>query len=1382
MGMDRNKLGRYHRNSGQSKSTLDSVAVVTIEVDILQFLQMCSVGSPNQQATKHQQAIAVTFKIDGIRSTALRATHSKHCWTLHPPQDTTNSTPLALAQFAQPPVKEPQGSTSLTKIQPIHFQSDSDGGMMSVYALGEHIDASGWAFTAQRSGCTISLRQGFRCRKLFQGGLLHGRCFEWYIVKDSNPFRHNHHKFVMHELTSDPATGILMRSSHKWYGCGKSAPQQMWDSMFKCEKGGNHPPGTKNGVRYCGFNDDAVKLAIDAADRADICLQDTAENHRVFGSKMRGDKSNTLSGRSMRALAQHANGMFLALLDSICPTSRDVALDSLRNSASWQELFEGSNGSEVNIKHPHFQGMADAHFHAPCKESKQAILSLFAPYYKDKLTMSLFDVDKNEVHAAKLHAAEGHAGVQIERMKHSRFSMDPQKFSFLHQWTRSKYAVTGGDAGTDDHIRNDIRLRLYKMYKKHALIEMPDKKPASMSKFYEEMGDGFCDQHSESCCCGQCIEGWTHISMMKEFVLDSSNGLDDFEAKAKRVSEIKKFLDYDFRWKHLQDSSTISTHCCNHALASPDACFNNVCDHDHENTCTECNMWAVLVAQIRAELSERVQEVGGLAGERPLTQECMEALNQKIMDLECRLLHVDLLDNEYHRYVSHIVRKHRSSRAQLLKLAEQGEREMFLTMDYKCKPLSRKNREGQGESFGKRGRSLAGIAAAFTVPHDWAGPLPKDTEREGDLIIVHVRVCADDADQSVWHSLQTFTTAILHVKAAYPWIESANLYTDGAVNFKSLLFLLSLPALYKRTGVRIKSHILPEAGDGKDRCDRDFAGVNKLFESWVKVDGRVMVTADDICDALEAGVNPGVINCALEIQRDAAKEKLWAGEVDTAKFSQMVGKKKEDLFYTEVVWEKKCDNDGVVDWCFSGLRFHAYHSMGSGKFLSCKDIDAIWGESRPTIASYKPHITRGTTLAEAAPAKELKIEHHREHKKRIKDGAQAKKEAMRLAKELTAQEEGARLAARRTSKRCYSCSRPFLRDFYLSAHEAHCQGQADTATERQQCAHTAFEFDILRGQAHSLSSNSTVLMPLDQVCTLHKTWEPHIPWKCSEPHIPFAIACVVDDMVDTIVYQSADHQAELARGWACREANVRPSHRFGPDVVQQLRWCFDRKPRMSPHHIEKHLKSHFGKYAGPKKCLRQTQIAGWITSEVGRRKKANVCKLVDAVSVAAVEVVSNAQDKATDSLVSLSYVDVSCSRGWSFSDALQRPLESELAATKAHEQELATRGEVVEVINKRKRHRCWEYECRWSGLGADSTTWQAASSLDDPVSMALIEHHEGKMRTQKTAPSIDGLMYAQCCNTLVPAELYDQSKRKCIPYDNAECIARRMSGKRSRHA
>ena len=323
-------------------------------------------------------------------------------------------------------------------------------------------------------------------------------------------------------------------------------------------------------------------------------------------------------------------------------------------------------------------------------------------------------------------------------------------------------------------------------------------------------------------------------------------------------------------------------------------------------------------------------------------------LKQKIIrledDLECKLAHIKLLDDEYHRYVAHIVRKHRSSKAQMLKVSNLEENEAYLTIDYKAKPLSRQNRESQGESFGKKGLSLSGLAAVFKIPEGFQGPLPKDTEREGDVLVAHVRVCCDDSDQSCWHSAQVLATALLLLRAQYPWLQFGNLYSDGATNFKSLLFTLMLPDLYLRTGFRITSHILPEAGDGKDRCDREFAGVNRLFDSWVKADRRVMMTANDICAALEAGKTSGVINCALQTQRNKDEEKVWKDALDTSAFARIAGKRKEDMFYTEIVWQQ---HDTNHHWESTGMRFFAYHLMGSGKFLTNEQLQQVHPRPRP---------------------------------------------------------------------------------------------------------------------------------------------------------------------------------------------------------------------------------------------------------------------------------------------------------------------------------------------------------------------------------------------------------------------------------------------------
>ena len=77
---------------------------------------------------------------------------------------------------------------------------------MSVHALGESIFESGWTFKGQRSSYEITLRRGFRCRKIFTSGSSHAnaalmnRLFEWYIVKDTDPRNLGQPKFVLHEL------------------------------------------------------------------------------------------------------------------------------------------------------------------------------------------------------------------------------------------------------------------------------------------------------------------------------------------------------------------------------------------------------------------------------------------------------------------------------------------------------------------------------------------------------------------------------------------------------------------------------------------------------------------------------------------------------------------------------------------------------------------------------------------------------------------------------------------------------------------------------------------------------------------------------------------------------------------------------------------------------------------------------------------------------------------------------------------------------------------------------------------------------------------------------------------------------------------------------
>lgn len=251
---------------------------------------------------------------------------------------------------------------------------------------------------------------------------------------------------------------------------------------------------------------------------------DLSCNERAFGEKVGiSDYSKSVYA----ALVSSASSCFKATMLAICPTNPQAAFNALKNSLSFQKEWMPQGNPDQLLESTLVQGLVEAHHNAETKQSKLAILSLFAPYYEYRAIGHLFSVDHNDVHKARLYAAEGLAGVQLERLKHRRFKMDPQKFSFLHQWTKSTCACQDGDAGQGGTLqRLDIRLRLYQAYVKHARDE--GVLPASQSHFYEVMGDGFEDQNSENCCCMQCIEGWNHLALVKDSIHDLSNGLKNF--------------------------------------------------------------------------------------------------------------------------------------------------------------------------------------------------------------------------------------------------------------------------------------------------------------------------------------------------------------------------------------------------------------------------------------------------------------------------------------------------------------------------------------------------------------------------------------------------------------------------------------------------------------------------------------------------------------------------------------------------------------------------------------------------------------------------------------------------------------------------------------
>jgi hypothetical protein len=112
--INKDKLGRYHRNCDQKNCTLESTAVINVESDIIRFV----VHSSKQCAQQQPCAIAVS-------------TSSKH-------------------------------SIVPTRITPLYLHSISGGGIASIHALGEAVDRPEWVLKTQRADKILPIRRGMQ--------------------------------------------------------------------------------------------------------------------------------------------------------------------------------------------------------------------------------------------------------------------------------------------------------------------------------------------------------------------------------------------------------------------------------------------------------------------------------------------------------------------------------------------------------------------------------------------------------------------------------------------------------------------------------------------------------------------------------------------------------------------------------------------------------------------------------------------------------------------------------------------------------------------------------------------------------------------------------------------------------------------------------------------------------------------------------------------------------------------------------------------------------------------------------------------------------------------------------------------------------------------
>lgn len=981
---------------------------------------------------------------------------------------------------------------------PIHVLKDGSAGFNMVCSLGslrpEQRQHPDWLLS---NG--IQLRPGLRGRHLFKQGTgshFQGRCFEWRVIVGVSDMTA---KFSGGKVVAPPQWQLYEIQFNEWNMVNEKpkvytggSPTGVWNKLYTDE--GQKPAYA--GPRFCGLNDPAMMELLKIWDFTHDGEEDAPRRTKQFGKKTKVGEFKERQERALRAAAGEA---FTEAMCSVCPSEPLAAFELLWSSPKWRSKWAPGTEEEDLLAMPFVLGLTQAYQSAPDKATKRAILSIFSPHFRIAVTCSLFRVSEYEAKQSRLQAADIGPGVLGKKRRRFRRFMKGgrmKSFAYLHQWLRSRYAVKAGDAASNKLERLDIRIRLLKKYR-----EMSRKagiEPMKRTSFYKAFCDaaGFADGEEKTCCCGSCVDGWLALNQLQEFAKSTDLGLDPITQR-KLVADIQAariFFDGPYRWKHLQKSSSVSSHCMQYALQSTTTsmprgqrqeheellqCYNCTCDHEHTASCSECNQPYTIHKQfsdhVDNAIARRLAAVDLVEGEETKAV----ALQAAQSDGEVWREHVAMLHDEFCRWVGHIVRKHAASRAPPELKGQLKLWDVFLTIDYKCKPLSRKNRESQSENFGKRGKSLFGMSALFlkeclveyskeNVDLALKG---SDIEDLGEYVIIHVRVCCDDASQDWWHSIQVFTTAIQLLKKKCPFLQRGMLYSDGAGNFKGLAFDAMIPAVSAATGLLITDHILPEAGDGKDDCDRDFNGCNILFASYVKVDGNIMTNADEICTALEQGKGSGVINCALVVSK--VSEGAPGVDVDTKKFAKLCGKSKGNLFHTKFEYEE--------DGTFAGYRFWVAFGFAVGKFLTAAEIQSCLAGTWPNMNTYVPYITCGTTLADCSSVigvAELKF---RLTKKAKKEKDETKQVAIQAKKDGAVAAAAIRQQARKAF-RCPTCD--YVSHFVSSRdnHAAVCFGFPSEEAQIMQKVST-FNFGAEFANARvAADANDDMQMQLIEAC------------------------------------------------------------------------------------------------------------------------------------------------------------------------------------------------------------------------------------------------------------------------------------------------------------
>ncbi|XP_015770410.1 PREDICTED: uncharacterized protein LOC107348864 [Acropora digitifera] len=150
------------------------------------------------------------------------------------------------------------------------------------------------------------------------------------------------------------------------------------------------------------------------------------------------------------------------------------------------------------------------------------------------------------------------------------------------------------------------------------------------------------------------------------------------------LKESKQYIKADYK-VHASSYGTIPDHCIAYALSDPkDVHLRNDCDHNHDDSCSQCELLKAALTEIRDAISEA-----------QLSQDERDDLSytftQSVQAIES--------------WKAHQIRSLQQDKARITVLERLDETSVLITQDWAMKWLPQKYRETQADWFGKRGLS-----------------------------------------------------------------------------------------------------------------------------------------------------------------------------------------------------------------------------------------------------------------------------------------------------------------------------------------------------------------------------------------------------------------------------------------------------------------------------------------------------------------------------------------------------------------------------------------------------------------------------------------------------------------------------------------------------